>query len=149
MRFKPKTVLNLISYWPPFLAAGISIKNFDLDQGFVESKLKINLINKNYFGTHFGGSLYSMCDPWYVFILAHMIGKDYIIWDVESSIKFKKAVAETVTAKFEISKELAQSIKFGANQADKVLPEFNTTIQTKDGIVVAEVYKKLYVKRKK
>lgn len=149
MRLKPNTVLKLISYWPPYLAAGVSIKDFNLDQGYVESQLKINPTNKNYFGTHFGGSLYSMCDPWYVFILAHLIGKEYIIWDVEASIKFKKAVSETVTARFEISQEQAEAIRQEAETVEKVLPEFKTTVRTKDGVVVAEVFKKLYVKKKK
>jgi acyl-coenzyme A thioesterase PaaI-like protein len=129
--------------------AAVSIKDFNLDDGYVESQLKVRPTNKNYFGTHFGGSLYSMCDPWYVFILAHKIGKEYIIWDVEASIKFKKAVKDPVTARFEISDEQAKAICDEAQSGETVLPEFKTTVQTKDGTVVAEVFKKLYVKKKK
>lgn len=148
MRIKPNTVLKLMSYWPPFLAAGISIKEYNLDQGFITSQLKAYPTNKNYFGTHFGGSLYSMCDPFYVFILAHHLGKDFIIWDVQASIKFKKAVSEPVQAKFSISPEEATQIKHEALAGEIVLPEFHTSVKTLGGEVVAEVFKKLYVKKK-
>ena len=90
-----------------------------------------------------------MCDPFYVFILAHHLGKEFVIWDIQASIKFKKAVSEPVTAKFVISPEEALQIKHDALAGETVLPEFQTTIETAKGEVVAEVFKKLYVKKKK
>ena len=149
MRIKPKTVLKLISYWPPYLAAGVSIKDFNLDQGFIISQLKLNPFNKNYFGTHFGGSLYSMCDPFYVFILAHKLGRDYIIWDVEAGIKFKKAVSIPVTARFEIDKNQVREIKKNCESGEVYLPEFRTNVIDLEGNIIAEIDKKLYVKKKK
>ena len=78
---KPTTVMKYFKYWPPFLACGISVKSFDLDAGFVVSQMKLSSWNSNAFGTMFGGALFSMSDPFYVFILAHRLGKDYYIWD--------------------------------------------------------------------
>lgn len=148
MRLSPDRVIQLISYWPPYLATGVSIKDFNLDRGYIVSQLKLNLFNKNYFGTHFGGSLYSMCDPFYVFILAHKMGRDYIIWDVEASVRFKKAVSVPVTARFEISDERVLEIKEQCESGEKILPEFTTKVVDEEGNVIAEIYKKLYVKKK-
>ena len=86
-----KNTLRIISYWPPFLAAGISVKEYDLEKGYIVSKLKRTPFNGNAFGTHFGGSLYAMCDPWYVFLAIHSLGKKYIVWDIEAQIKYKRA----------------------------------------------------------
>ena len=33
--------------------------------------------NRNYVGTQFGGSLYSMTDPWYMLMLLNVLGKDF------------------------------------------------------------------------
>ena len=33
----------------------------------------------NYVGTHFGGSLYSTCDPFYMLMLINILGPDYIV----------------------------------------------------------------------
>lgn len=55
-------------------------------------------------GTHFGGSLYAMCDPFYMWILMENLGKDFIVWDKAATIRFKKPGTGTVNAEFEISK---------------------------------------------
>ena len=141
--------MKYFKYWPPYLSCGISVKEFDLDKGYVVSQMKISKWNKNVYGTMYGGSLYSMCDPFYVFIIAHKIGRDYYIWDIESNIKFLKATAETVTAKFEISEEEVQSIKARADKGEKVTPVFRTQIIDSKGLVVADVTKTVYVKAKR
>lgn len=149
MKIKPTTVMKLFRYWPPFLASGISVKEFDLDRGYVVSQMKLSKWNANVFGTMFGGSLYSMCDPFYVFILAHKLGKNYYIWDLESNIKFLKATSHTVRARFEVTESQIQEIKEKALTGEKVTPIFLSQVVDKNGAVIAEVKKTLYVKAKK
>lgn len=148
MKLKPETVVKYFGLWPPFLAAGISVKDFDLDKGYVVSQMKISPWNANAFGTMYGGSLYSMCDPFYVFILAHKLGRDYYIWDIESNIKFLKATKQPVSARFEVTEDQIEEIKRVAITGEKVTPLFETTIQDSSGKVVATVKKTLYVKAK-
>ncbi len=140
--------MKYFKYWPPFFFSGISVKEFDLDKGYVVSQMKLSKWNSNAFGTMYGGSLYSMCDPFYVFILAHKLGRNYYIWDVESNIKFLKATRETVTARFEINDLELSKIKNKAATGEKVLPGFDTKIIDLDGDTIAEVKKTLYVKAK-
>lgn len=148
MRAKPSTIVKYFGFWPPYLASGISVKEFDLDKGFVVSQLKPSAWNSNAFGTLYGGSLYSMCDPFYLFILAHKIGTDYYVWDVEANIKFVKAIKGKVTARFEISDEQVNQIIEEAKSGEKVLPVFSTHILDSEGNTIAEVKKTLYVKLK-
>lgn len=149
MRIKPTTAMKYFKYWPPFLAAGISVKEFDLDQGYVVSQMKLSKWNANAFGTLYGGSLYSMCDPFYIFILAHKIGRGYYIWDIESNIKFKKASKDSVTARFKVTQEQINEITEATRNGEKYLPKFETVIIDSEGQVIAEVTKTLYVKAKK
>ena len=143
------TIMKYFKYWPPFLSSGISVKDFDLDKGYVVSQMKISKWNANVFGTMYGGSLYSMCDPFYVFILSHNLGRGYYIWDVESNIKFLKATKQPVTARFEISHRELANIKLKADAGEKVTPIFTTQIIDSDDQVIAEVKKTLYIKAKK
>ncbi len=148
MKISPKTTMKFFKYWPPFLSCGISVKEFDLDKGYVVSQLKQSRWNTNAYGTLYGGSLFSMCDPFYVFILAHKLGRDYYIWDFGASIKFVKSTKDLVTSRFEISEKEIEDIKSKASGGEKVIPVFETKILDSGGKVIAEVTKTLYVKKK-
>ncbi len=93
-------MLRCINIWPPFLGAGIRVRwrsNRDVD---VEMKLRF--FNRNYVGTHYGGSLYSMTDPFYMLMLMENLGRDYIVWDKAASIRFRKPGKGRVRAEFRL-----------------------------------------------
>lgn len=144
-----KTITKLISYYPAYLGAGISIKEFNKEFTKITAQLKMHWYNKNAVGTHFGGSLYSMCDPFYMFILMEHLGKDYIVWDKWASIDFKKPGTKTVTATFEIPIERIAEIKKQVDENGKGDFIFNTAILNEDNVVVAAVEKVVYVRYKK
>ena len=56
-----------INFYPPFLGAGIHSER--IDDLTMRVEMKLTALNQNIFGTHFGGSLYAMCDPWFALIL--------------------------------------------------------------------------------
>lgn len=59
-----KIFFNLFSIYPPFLGAGIRVK-ISKDVKTVDVVMKLTFWNRNYVKTHFGGSLYAMCDPFF------------------------------------------------------------------------------------
>lgn len=148
MSMSPRTVLKIISYWPPYLASGIRVLKVADDISSVTVSLKIRPWNKNYFGTHFGGSLYAMCDPFFVFLLAHQLGNEHIIWDKAAEIRFVQAVSEPVFATFSIDPTRAEEIRQAALEQFSAEPKFAAEIVTAAGDVVAKVNKTLYVRRK-
>ena len=110
--------------------------------------MKQKIYNTNYVGTHFGGSLYSMCDPWFMFILMEHLGKDYIVWDKNASIDFKTPGKGTVWAEFELTKADIITAKKMANENHKYEPEYTVKVLDQNHEVVAVVHKTLYVRRK-
>src|SRR4051812_33729390 len=76
--------------YPPFFAAGIRIERISPDFREMDIGMKLHWYNKNYVGTHFGGSLYAMTDPFFMMILIQKLGSDYIVWDKGAKIDFKK-----------------------------------------------------------
>lgn len=110
-------------------------------------QLRQRFYNRNLFGTHFGGSLYSMCDPWFVFILLAGLGKGYIVWDKAATIKFRKPGKGTVTAEFSLTPNQIAEVKAQADAGQKDFT-FHTTVVNADGETVAEVEKLVYVRPK-
>ena len=141
-------MLRLINIWPPYLGAGIRVGKFSDDHTSVDVKLKMYPWNKNYVRTHFGGSIYAMTDPFYMLILMKNLGRDYIVWDKEATVRFKKPGKGTLTAHFNIPKEQIEAIREEADNNYKAEPKFTVEVKDENGDVVAEVDKVVYVRRK-
>src|SRR5690606_33616469 len=90
-----------MNFWPPFLGSGISFKVINEESLAFEVRLKLRWYNRNYVGTQYGGSLYSMADPWLMLILIDALGKDFLVWDKAATIRFLKPGLSDVSAKFE------------------------------------------------
>ena len=110
--------------------------------------MKLHWYNRNYVGTHFGGNLFSMTDPFLMIMLIHNLGKNYIVLDQNSCIKFLKPGRGTVKAEFKITEELLNEIKGNTKEGNKYLPQFETDITDEKGRVVAKVTKVIYIRMK-
>jgi hypothetical protein len=143
-----KRNIRKINWYPPYLGAGISIKSVNDDFTKIVVQMKMRWYNRNLVGTHFGGSLYSMCDPFYMFILMEHLGKEYIVWDKSASMQFVRPGLKTVTAAFEISPERIQQIKEEVDANGKGNFLFKTTVLNKENEIVATVEKVVYARKK-
>ena len=139
----------MINFYPPIWGANIKLADCNESLSWFKVELKLNRWNKNVMGTHFGGSLYAMCDPFYMWILMENLGKDFIVWDKAATIRFKKPGTGTVTAEFEISKEEIEKIRLEVIEKGKNDYHFSTVVTNEKGQVVAEVDKTVYVRYNK
>lgn len=110
--------------------------------------LKLTFWNSNYVGTLFGGSLFSMTDPFYMLMLLENLGREYIVWDKSATIRFKKPGRGTVRCEFRLTEERLLEIKSELKEKSKIEPVFYAEIKDEAGDVVAEVEKILYIRRK-
>ena len=140
-------MLRSINIWPPFLAAGIHVR-WGADMRSATVEMRLHFWNRNYVGTHYGGSLYSMTDPFYMLMLMENLGGGYIVWDKAASIRFRKPGKGTVRAEFRITQEQLDDIRNKAASLDKYEPVFRIEVKDGEGTVVAEVEKILHVRRK-
>jgi acyl-coenzyme A thioesterase PaaI-like protein len=138
---------RFVNLYPPMLGAGI--RSRAIDERTIEVEMKLTLFNINLVGVHFGGSLYAMCDPWFMLILMRLLGKDYIVWDKAANIQFKKPGRGRVKARFHIPPERVDEIRRDADAQGKIEPIFHVDVTDDDGQVIAQVEKLLYVRRKK
>jgi acyl-coenzyme A thioesterase PaaI-like protein len=143
-----KRLLRMLRLWPPYLGAGVRVTSIAEDFRSIEVEMPLRFYNRNYVGTHFGGSLYAMCDPFFMVMLIENLGPDYIVWDKAATIRFKRPGKGTVKANFHITPEQIAEIRAQADTQPKVEPQFQVTVTDTDGAVVAEVDKLLYVRKK-
>ena len=138
----------LFNWWPPFLGAGIKVKRLQADWRAIDVEMKLRPWNRNYVGTHYGGSLYSMSDPFFMLMLMENLGRDYIVWDKAASIRFRKPGRSTVFASFRLSGEQIEEIKDAASREEKIDRTFVVEVKDASGVVIAEVQKVVQVRRK-
>jgi hypothetical protein len=139
----------LFNLWPPLLGAGIRITRVQPDWKEVDVEMKLRRWNKNYVGTHYGGSLYSMTDPFYMVMFIEILGRDYIVWDKSAMIRFRKPGRGTVHAHFRVTEEQVAEIREALNIEEKIDREFSVEVTGWDGEIVAEVKKLLQFRRKR
>ncbi|AOX99314.1 DUF4442 domain-containing protein [Jeongeupia sp. USM3] len=139
---------HLINGWPPFLLTGIHATRITDDFREVDVELRLRWYNRNYVGTHFGGSLFAMTDPWYMLMLMHVLGRDYYVWDQAAGIDFLAPGRGVVTARFRLDQATLDDIRTRTDGGEKYLPQFRIDIVDASGEVVARVNKTLYVRKK-
>ena len=147
-RIFKKHLRRLINVWPPLLGAGIRVTRLDEDWRAVDVEMKLRRWNRNYVGTHYGGSLYSMTDPFYMVMLIENLGSGYVVWDKSASIRFRRPGRGTVRAEFRLSTEQIEEIRQALAKETKVEREFGVEVKDTEGQVVAEVKKLLHFQRR-
>ena len=96
------------------------MKNMTKDFRSCSVEMDLTFYNKNYMGTQFGGSLYSMTDPWYMLMLIKNLGEGYIVWDKAATIQFKKPGMGKVKADFLLTQEVIDEIKASCEASVKM-----------------------------
>lgn len=138
-----------INTYAPYIGAGIKIEHMNLDQGLCVVSMGLNNLNKNIVGTQFGGSLYSMVDPFYMLMLMHQLGSSYVVWDKSSHIEFIAPGKSKVTARIKVSSAEVIAIQELAKDGEPVFREYSVDIVDEQQKVVATVNKTLYIRLRK
>lgn len=123
-----------------------------VSEDLLQAKVKIPITykNKNYVGSIFGGSLFAATDPVYMIQLIHILGNDYVVWDKEATIKFKRPAVENAYADFCFSEDEIETLKKQVAENKEIDIKKELQIVNKDATAVyAEVTKIIYVADKK
>ncbi|MDN6276706.1 MAG: DUF4442 domain-containing protein [Psychrobacter sp.] len=138
-----------INTYAPYIGAGIKIEHINLDQGLCVVSMGLNALNKNIVGTQFGGSLYSMVDPFYMLMLMHQLGSSYVVWDKSSHIDFVAPGNSKVTARMKIPSSEIITIQELTKEGKAAFREYQVDIVDDQQKTVATVTKTLYIRLRK
>jgi len=146
--FSAGAMRRLLNLWPPFRGMGIRVREISPDFRHATVELRMRLLNRNYVGTHFGGALFSMTDPFFMILMMKRLGGDYVVWDKSGTVRFLKPARGTVTAQFEMPDERVAEARERTAGGEKHEPVFTVAIVDAQGTAVAEVEKTLHIRRK-
>ncbi len=144
----PRRLRLLLRLYPPLLGAGIVVRHLSPDLRAIDVEMKLRFWNRNYVGTHYGGSLYSMTDPFYMLMLIENLGREFVVWDKAASIRFRRPGRGTVRAQFRLSEGRLRQVRQQALAEGKAEPRFEVAVRDETGEVVALVEKHLQVRAK-
>ncbi|AFN79675.1 translation elongation factor P (EF-P) [Stutzerimonas stutzeri DSM 10701] len=145
---KARLLRWLMNFYPPYLGAGIRVRHISDDFRQAQVRMGLRWYNRNYVGTQFGGSLYSMTDPFFMLMLLQNLGDDYVVWDKAANIEFVSPGKGRVYADFTITEQLLDEIRQHTAGGDKYLPRLHVEVRDEQGTLVARVQKTLYVRLK-
>lgn len=147
--FKSKSFRIGMNWYPMFFGTGAKVLFWSGDWSEVHLRLSLNIWTRNYVKTIFGGSMFSATDPFYVIILMHMLGKDFVVWDKSASIKFKRPGKDSLYAIFKILPEVLEKIKAEVRASGETTHVAQIQWLDKEKNVYAELERTLYVADKK
>jgi acyl-coenzyme A thioesterase PaaI-like protein len=136
--------LRHIGWWPPLLGAGIKLTRLAKDLREADVEMRLTRWNKNYVGVHFGGSLFSMTDPFYMLMLAANLGDEYVLWDKAASIRYRKPGKGRVRAEFRLTEEKLAEIRTAVEAYGRYDVRLLVEIKDEEGGVVAVVERVIY-----
>jgi acyl-coenzyme A thioesterase PaaI-like protein len=147
-KLPPRLLRFGLNMWPPFLGAGVRVRSIAPDFREVRVEMKLRVGNRNYFGTHFGGSLYAMTDPFFVLMVHHNLPRDYMVWDKAGSIDYVAPGRGPVSATLRLEQADIDTILRMTDDGDKHLHLFKVDVVDGEGLTVAKVEKIVYVRKK-
>jgi hypothetical protein len=134
--------------FPAWRGTGATVTYIAGDYRELRVKLPLSWRTRNYVGTIFGGSLYAAVDPWYMIMLIHLLGRDYLVWDKAATIRFRKPGRSTLYATFMIDEPELDAIRAAAADGKPIDRVYKIDLVDAEGVVHASVEKTIYIRRK-
>jgi len=140
---------HLLNFWPPFWFNGIKVTELSTDYRYARVTLSDRPWRRNINSSQFGGSMFAMTDPMYPLLLMGALGNEYLVWDKKADIDFIKPGRGPLTAEFWLGDATLTEIIDATAQGDKYFPEFLVLVKDKQGEVVCEVNRTIYIRKKR
>lgn len=134
--------------FPAYRGTGARVTYVADDLREVRVRLPLSWRTRNLVGTIYGGSLYGSVDPMYMIMLMRILGRDYVVWDKASTIRFRKPGRTTLFATFLIAQAEIEAIRQLTAAGEPVDRVYQVDLVDDQGVVHASVEKTIYVRRK-
>lgn len=144
----PRAFTIFLNFWPPFRAAKIRVRRISADWREIDVEMRMGFWNRNYMGSHFGGSLFAMSDPFFWMIVQRTLGHDYIVSHKGGRIDFLSPGFGTVRASFRVPDEALDGIRMRTADGDRDISEFSTDILNAQNEVVARATQILHIRKR-
>ncbi|MGW5110977.1 DUF4442 domain-containing protein [Nocardia sp. NPDC004123] len=136
-----------MSAYPPLLFAGVRVEHVADDWTSVRVALRVRFWNRNHNGAAFGGTLFSMTDPFFGLMAQGQLGNGYRVWNTTAGIEFLAPGRGIVTTTMELTRAQVDEIRQATRDGGKSITAHTATIHDSDGKIVARATQDLYVRK--
>ncbi len=147
LKLQPWMLKIGFALYPPLIGARIRLEQLSNDFRYARVGMRQGFTNSNPWGSHYGGSLFSMTDSILAIMVKQNLGPEYVVWDKAATIDFRKPGRGPVHCEFQLEESLIEQIRQATRSGDKYEPVVNVQVLNSKAEVVAAVSKTLYIRK--
>lgn len=149
--FTAQQFREAINGWPPLTAQRVSVTAIADEWTWVEVRMELEKDNANFFGTVWGGTLFSMLDPFLPILIERQLGEHesgvrWAVWDKTAEIDFVRPGTTAIHARIDVPAEVVEEIRGETSDGDKHLRWFEVPLLDEADQVVAVQRRQIYVR---
>ncbi|WP_084515695.1 DUF4442 domain-containing protein [Nocardia acidivorans] len=137
----------IMNVYPPFLFSGVRVEHIADDWTSAQVSHRVRLWNRNINGAAFGGTLYSMTDPFFGVMAQGQLGESYRVWSASAGIEFIAPGRGITTTTIELTHAQVEEIRQATRDGAKSITTHTATLHDSDGKIIARATQDLYVRR--
>jgi hypothetical protein len=144
-----RTLKWALCFYPPLLFQRIWVKKFHKDFRGVDVKIFKSLVNKNYNGSIFGGTIYGATDPFYALLFDQLLrrkGFKTRVWLKSASIQYLKPGHSHLYFTVKISDEMLEDAIEALTMHGKFVKAYPMEVTNKEGVICATVINEVYIR---
>lgn len=144
-----KTLKWALCLYPPLFFQRIWVQRFHPGFRGVDVKISHSLLNKNYNGSIFGGTIYAATDPFYALLFDQLLqrqGFKIRVWLKSASINYLKPGRAALYFTILISDEMLNEAVEALNTHGKFVKAYPMELKDASGQVCATVMNEVYVR---
>jgi hypothetical protein len=144
-----KTLKWALRLYPPMLFQRIWIKRFHKGFSGVDVKIGKSIINTNFNGSIFGGTIYGATDPFYAVLFDQLLqrkGFKVRVWLKSASIQYLKPGRSHLYFTVVITDEMLEEATAALNIVGKFVKAYPMEIKDAEGVVCATVINEVYIR---
>ncbi len=135
--------------YPPFLFQRIWVRRFE--KGFTGVEVKINrcLLNRNYNGSIFGGTIFAAADPFYALLFDQRLqrkGFKPVVWLKSATIQYVKPGRTALFFRISLDEQDVREVETTLTEHGKVVRTYPITIIDRHGDTCAIMHNEVYIR---
>lgn len=149
MIVSPNTLKWALRFYPPLFFQRIWVKKFGDDFRTCTVKLSKSVLNKNYNGSIFGGTIYAATDPFYALLFDQILqrrGYKVRVWLKSASIQYLKPGRSALYFSLNITDEMIEDAEDALKTIGKFVKAYPMEITNADGEICATVMNEVYIR---
>lgn len=139
----------IMRLYPPFLFQRIWVRRFEKGFSGVEVKVHRSILNRNYNGSIFGGTIFAAADPFYALLFDQRLqrkGLKTVVWLKSATIQYVKPGRTALFFHISLDEDDISEVSAALTEHGKVAKTYTITIVDRHGDTCAVMHNEVYIR---